>query len=151
MNLKTILPFMILALMAVWLVACSGGAADSTGGASSTTAASERPDPPEEYASLKNPLEGEAEAISAGESLYQANCSSCHGATGEGDGPAASGLNPKPKNLAQGQTSMEDSYLYWRIAEGGLMEPFNSVMPAWRGLLEEEQIWQIITYIRTFG
>jgi hypothetical protein len=26
----------------------------------------------------------------------------------------------------------------------GLMEPFNSVMPAWQGILSEEHIWQII-------
>jgi mono/diheme cytochrome c family protein len=29
------------------------------------------------------------------------------------------------------------------------MEPFNSIMPGWKGLLDEQQIWQIIAYIRT--
>jgi mono/diheme cytochrome c family protein len=31
------------------------------------------------------------------------------------------------------------------------MDPFYSLMPAWRGLLDEEEIWQIITYVRTMG
>jgi mono/diheme cytochrome c family protein len=44
---------------------------------------------------------------------------------------------------------MSDAYLYWRISEGGLMEPFNSLMPGWKGMLNDQNIWKIITYIRT--
>jgi mono/diheme cytochrome c family protein len=104
---------------------------------------------PEDYRDLENPYLGNAEQISEGELLYQASCSSCHGVAGEGDGPAAGGLEPKPKNLTETTRSLSDAYLYWRIADGGLMEPFNSVMPAWRGILNEEQIWQVILYLRT--
>lgn len=107
------------------------------------------PQPPEQYAELRNPLEGVQEEISAGEELFQANCSSCHGVNGEGDGIAARGLDPPPKNLAENQSSLSDAYLFWRISEGGLMEPFNSLMPAWRGLMDEEKIWQVISFIRT--
>ncbi len=109
----------------------------------------ERPEPPEEFAGLTNPLAGDAQAIAEGAKLYQANCSSCHGASGQGDGPAAGGLEPKPRNLAMEQSSLDDAYLFWRISEGGLMEPFRSVMPAWKGLLDEQQIWQIISFLRT--
>jgi hypothetical protein len=56
-----------------------------------------------------------------------------------------------PQNLAENQSQLSDSYLFWRISEGGLMDPFYSLMPAWRGLLDEEEIWQIITYVRTMG
>ena len=110
----------------------------------------EIPEPPEDFAGLINPYLGDPAAASEGEILYQANCSSCHGVTGEGDGTASAGLDPKPQNLAEGHSEVSDAYLYWRISEGGLMEPFNSLMPAWRGLLAEEQIWQVITYIRTY-
>jgi hypothetical protein len=44
---------------------------------------------------------------------------------------------------------LSDDYLHWRIAEGGMMRPFNSVMPSWKGILSEDQIWMIITYLRT--
>jgi mono/diheme cytochrome c family protein len=31
------------------------------------------------------------------------------------------------------------------------MEPFKSSMPAWKGILSEEQIWQVIAYIRSLA
>lgn len=109
----------------------------------------ETPQPPEQYSELSNPLEGDRDAISAGEALFISNCSSCHGIHGVGDGLAARNFEPPPGNLARSQLSLDDAYLYWRISDGGLMEPFNSLMPAWRGLLDEEKIWQVISYIRT--
>lgn len=107
------------------------------------------PSPPEEYTGKFNPYEDLPEAIAEGEILYRANCLSCHGLTGEGDGPASGGLDPPPQNLAARQTNLSDAYLFWRISEGGLMEPFNSLMPGWKGLMDEEEIWQVISYIRT--
>jgi mono/diheme cytochrome c family protein len=108
-----------------------------------------RPEIPEAYQAFSNPYANDPEQIAAGEILYEANCSACHGITGEGDGPASGGLNPPPGNLALRQTTMGDPYLFWRISEGGLMEPFRSIMPGWRGLLDEDEIWQLISYIRT--
>jgi mono/diheme cytochrome c family protein len=109
------------------------------------------PQPPERFSDLTNPLNDDEGAVIAGGELFQANCSSCHGINGEGDGVAARGLEPPPKNLARNQPSLSDAYLYWRISDGGLMDPFNSLMPAWRGLMDEEKIWQVITYLRTLG
>ncbi len=40
-----------------------------------------------------------AELISKGKDLFTANCSSCHGSGGKGDGVAGGGLNPKPRNF----------------------------------------------------
>ncbi len=108
-----------------------------------------RPDIPEQYSGLGNPYIDDPAAISAGETLYEANCSSCHGLTGEGDGPASGGIEPPPSNLALRQASLSDAYLYWRISEGGLMEPFNSIMLGWKGMLDEQSIWEIISYVRT--
>lgn len=107
------------------------------------------PQVPEQYSGLHNQFIDDPEAVAAGQELFEANCSACHGVTGEGDGPASGNLNPPPANLAERQPNLSDAYLFWRISEGGLMEPFNSIMPGWKGLLDEEQIWQIIAYIRT--
>ena len=108
---------------------------------------------PEEYAGLSNPFAGDAEAITAGETIFQTNCAVCHGESGQGDGPAAEGLDPAPANLADGMMmrDLSDGYLFWRITEGGAMDPFNSTMPAWGASLSEEERWQVISYIRTLS
>ncbi len=36
--------------------------------------------------------------VAKGKEIFDINCSSCHGATGAGDGVAAASLNPKPRN-----------------------------------------------------
>lgn len=149
MKTRTLLVLMICLVWISLITGCGPGGADSDSDQGISTAQSAQVAPPEEYSSFKNPYEGQQDAIAAGDTLFQANCSSCHGSAGKGDGPAAAGLNPKPKNLSQNQAGLDDGYLYWRISEGGLMEPFNSVMPAWKGLLDEKQIWQIISFIRT--
>ena len=119
-------------------------------GAGTSDASSERPAPPAEYAELKNPLEGDDTAMSAGKETYNINCASCHGDTGLGDGPIGSSLNPEPGNLAEAQKKMSDGYIYWRIADGGILEPFNSAMPSWKGVMSEDQIWEVVSYIHSF-
>ncbi len=108
---------------------------------------------PEEYAGKTNPFAGDADAIAAGEQIFQTYCVACHGTEGKGDGPAAATLDPKPANLADSMmmSMTTDDYLFWRVNEGGAMEPFNSAMPAWKGALSEEQIWQVISYVRTLS
>jgi mono/diheme cytochrome c family protein len=49
------------------------------------------------------------ELIAKGKSTFAVNCSSCHGMDGKGDGPAASALNPKPRDYTSG---------YWRYGGG---------------------------------
>jgi mono/diheme cytochrome c family protein len=98
---------------------------------------------PTEYAGLTNPLG--AVAVSAGAEVFRTNCEMCHGPLGHGDGPAGGSLEPKPGNLAQVQTKAGDDYLFWRIHDG---KPGTS-MVAWKGILTDEQIWQVVAFIRT--
>ena len=106
---------------------------------------------PDEYAHVENPGVGDEAFAAAGQALFEANCASCHGPEGAGDGPAAAALDPPPANLADPamMSTLSDAYLFWRISEGGAMEPFNSAMPPWK-FLTEEQRWQLVNYIRTF-
>jgi mono/diheme cytochrome c family protein len=147
--MKKILPllFLLIMLFSIALAACGGTAATP----SENTSVSVRPAPPAEYAGKKNPVDGDTAAIEAGKQTFNIYCASCHGQSGQGDGPAAASLDPKPQDLAGHEMEMGDDYLYWRIAEGGMMEPFKSAMPAWKDALSEDQIWQIIAYLRTLG
>lgn len=125
------------------LAACGGP------GGGSKSLEIDRPTPPAEYAGKVNPLADQAEAIDPGKQLYAANCASCHGVEAMGDGPAAASLNPQPKPLATEMKTLSDDYLYWRIAEGGAFSPFSSAMPAWKRSLSEDEIWQVIAFLRT--
>lgn len=156
---KTLYLFgLFLVIGALALTACGGGnntngeepGAGEPGDTEQNGAgALDRPEPPDPYAGMTNPIEGDTAAIEAGQTIFQNNCGSCHGQTGEGDGPAASALDPAPQNLAENQSGLSDSYIFWRINEGGTMAPFNSTMPAWDGVLSDDQIWNVVAYIRT--
>lgn len=153
MKMRTIKLGFVSLILIMTLLACSGNeeSESSTPPGLSQDVTDAQKTPPEDYLGLANPLKKDDATLEEGKSLYQANCSSCHGIGGEGDGPASGGLDPKPQNLAESQSRLSDDYLFWRISEGGLMEPFNSLMPAWKGLLNDDQIWQVITYVRTMG
>ncbi len=132
----------VLILSALVLSACSGG-----GGGGTT-----RPSVPADYANLTNPFAGQADAVSAGKALFATNCASCHGETGLGDGPAAAALDPKPANLEKTAAEAEPAYLYWILHEGGAAAGLSSSMVSYNGILTEDQMWQIVTYLEeTYG
>jgi len=98
---------------------------------------------PTEYAGKTNPFG--PEAADQGAEIFRTNCETCHGPQGHGDGPAGDSLDPRPKDLSELQKIASDDYLFWRINTG---KPGTS-MVAWKGILTEEQIWQVISFIRT--
>jgi len=104
---------------------------------------------PAEYANLVNPVPADEESIARGEALYQAQCAVCHGSTGMGDGDAGVNLDPPPAPVARTAQMMSDGYLYWRIHDGGIA--FGTAMPAYGTVLDENDIWDIINYLRALG
>lgn len=98
---------------------------------------------PAEYVGMTNPFD--ASVAEEGAKTFQSVCESCHGEMGHGDGPASTALNPPPKNLFELQKQVGDDFLFWKISEGSL----GTAMVGWRGILTEEQIWEIISFIRT--
>jgi mono/diheme cytochrome c family protein len=104
---------------------------------------------PAAYARLSNPLPQTAATVEHGARVYAANCESCHGVTGFGDGPAGRTLSPPPANLAwlsRMPMSRWDSLMYWTVAEGGA--PVGSAMPAFKQSLSDKDIWSVIAYIQ---
>ena len=99
---------------------------------------------PPEMANRQSPVPADAASLARGKQIYDTNCASCHGGTGKGDGPAAQALNPKPADLAiMAQHSAGD--LAWKVETG------RGPMPPWKGVLAENQIWDVVNYVRSFG
>jgi mono/diheme cytochrome c family protein len=76
----------------------------------------------------------------------------CHGTDGKGTGPAAKGLPHPPADLTHHfhrAPGDRDAYLFWRVSEGGQVEPFasmQSTMPAFKTVLSEDQRWDVLAY-----
>ena len=67
-----------------------------------------------------------ASDLERGKALFAANCATCHGSSGKGDGPAASALVPRPANLAEHRYSLDRlSEVLWNGSVG-------TSMSAWR-------------------
>jgi len=71
-------------------------------------------------------------AMKEAEGIFKTRCSTCHGPTGKGDGPAAAGLNPKPRNMgdAAWQKSVTDEHIEKIIKSGGPAVGKSPLMPA---------------------
>ena len=87
---------------------------------------------------LRNPHEGDPNAVATGAKLFVAyNCLDCHGADGSG------AMGP---SLADGR---------WHFG-GAPAEVFESIyqgrpegMPAWGSLISTDQIWLLVSYVRS--
>ncbi len=103
---------------------------------------------PAKYRALANPVAPTGQAVRRGADLYAALCAVCHGATGLGDGFGGEALGTSPATLVHtmGAPYASDPYLYWSIAEGGV--ELNTEMPAYADVLEPDEIWQVILYMR---
>jgi mono/diheme cytochrome c family protein len=104
---------------------------------------------PAPYATMRNPLPPTPDNAKKGQAVYEAQCASCHGATGLGDGPAAKSLVPNPAQLgwlARIPLARRDAYMAWSISEGGAAVGA-SAMPAFKGKLSDEEMWAVIGYI----
>jgi mono/diheme cytochrome c family protein len=93
-------------------------------------------------AGLPNGLKGDSKR---GGAFYLANCATCHGARGDGAGPRAYFINPKPRNFIDeaSRARLNRVALYAGISEGRLM----SEMPAWKQVATPQQIADVSEYV----
>ncbi len=101
---------------------------------------------PKDSDNLKNPLAGNSSVMPDAKALYTANCGPCHGDKGRGDGPAASGLNPKPADHSSVAVQNEsDGAIFWKLSEG------RAPMPGYKKIFSDQQRWELVNYIRTLA
>lgn len=86
-----------------------------------------------------------APSIVAGGALYAANCALCHGADGEGNGPAAATLSVRPANLTEAHLfAHTPGDLFWWVSNGR----DNGVMPGFARVMTPGQRWDVINFVR---
>jgi mono/diheme cytochrome c family protein len=114
------------------------------------------PPPPEAKPPPKNDPAPAAAGLAdpeAGRADYQLVCAACHGPTGDGDGPVAQSLEPKPARHSDGayMNPLTDDYLFQIIKFGGQRVGKSALMAPWGGALSDQQIENVIAFIRTLA
>jgi len=101
---------------------------------------------PPDAKDVQNPVEATKSNIEKGKTIFAQQCAVCHGQSGKGDGPSAQYLGkPLPDFTSEKFSQQTDGEIFWKLTNG------NAPMPAFKGILSEEQRWQIIDYLRTIA
>ncbi len=106
------------------------------------------PAPPPEPEAPRQARPGDPEGGRAHYALY---CATCHGAGGRGDGPVAASLDPQPADHADAayMGALSDEHVFRVIKEGGPAVGKSALMAAWGGTLTDDQIHELVAFIRT--
>lgn len=91
-----------------------------------------------------------------GARVYARACATCHGIAGDGDGPAAQHLDPRPRDFTRGTFKFRSSPTgepptdedLIRTVEQGVP---NTWMPAWKDILTEGEIRDVVSYVKGFS
>lgn len=130
---QTVVPSLSFVLL---LAACGGGggaATQPTGGP----------------AKAANPAAGAGVGEQKARDLFLSLCSTCHGASGHGDGPGAAAINPKPRSFADvdWQDSVTDAQIQKVIVYGGAAVGKSPFMPAQPDLKGQQDVLDAMTRI----
>jgi mono/diheme cytochrome c family protein len=94
--------------------------------------------------------------VDAGREIYMTHCWTCHGEEGDGAGPVAEYLWPRPRDFRIASFKFRttpsgelptDEDLFRTITLGAP----GTAMPAWGDVLSEAERWQVIAYVKSFG
>lgn len=99
---------------------------------------------------------GFAPSVERGEIVYRKACAACHGDRGDGLGPAAAYLEPRPRDFTSGTFKFRstpngeiptDADLL-RIVQEGIP---GTQMPAWKQVLTDREMADVVAYLKGFS
>lgn len=98
---------------------------------------------PDDKKDLLAPFKFNERSVKLGFDIYNKTCISCHGHPGQTD---QAKLVPTPKDPASKEYQFNsDGELFYKITEG------LSLMPSFKKTLSSDDIWNVISYVRTFN
>jgi mono/diheme cytochrome c family protein len=98
---------------------------------------------------IKNPVAATPASVTAGAAAFKKYCAFCHGVDAKGNGPLApKDSNPPDLTDAKWDFGSADGEVYAVIANGA--GP-NSKMVAFKGKMPDQDLWNIINYLRSLG
>jgi DMSO reductase family type II enzyme heme b subunit len=92
-----------------------------------------------------------------GKTIYEQRCTWCHGDKGDGLGAAKDFLNPPPRDFTSGNYKIKSSVFedmtpsdedIFRMIRDGMP---GTAMPGWSELLAEQDMWDLVAYVKTFA
>lgn len=103
--------------------------------------------------------------VEKGKQIYEQRCWWCHGAEGEGNGPAAEFLIPPPRDFTQGLYKFKSTPFdeivpsdddIFKMIKGGVVKNNRSnwtglndtSMPGWGDMLSDQDIWDLVAFIK---
>ncbi|HER63331.1 MAG TPA: c-type cytochrome [Desulfobacteraceae bacterium] len=103
---------------------------------------------PEVWRKMPNPYPPLEANLERGRKIYQQFCMGCHGVIGDGQGPAAEYLEPRPLNFTSLRRHLEEGryiggILYYQIMNGVT----GTAMPYFKKALESAKIWDVANYV----
>ena len=92
-----------------------------------------------------------------GKGVYEMRCLMCHGVEGDGAGPAGELLNPPPRDFTAATYKYKTTYFddavpndedIFRMIKDGMP---GTAMPGWADMLSDQDMWDLVAYLKVFG
>ena len=99
---------------------------------------------PANFKTMKNAVAAGDASTKAGKDLFTKNCASCHGRTGLGDGVKTRSLKTSAGDFSKSDFQKQsDGDLFYKTKTG------RDEMPKYEGKLTDDDIWNVVNYMRT--
>ncbi len=89
--------------------------------------------------------------LAQGQQVYSLYCVTCHGESGDGQGPVGKTLNPPPRNFGEGDFKFggTDEAIFELISNGAAAKGGSLLMAPWGAVIPEADRWALVKFIRS--